>query len=157
MKLKQIKKVSDLKAGYHIRATIEPPGHFRVEVIDVVGKPSITEFFSLKNEKKYSEVFVKQKVVFRNGPVKTCEPSPLISLGAFNYKQIPHTSYPNYNSCSILFPFSNKAYNYLSGIKDLRVFSEAIFGISFSEEEWKRLENQLKRDLSRSDLITIDF
>lgn len=124
MKLNKIKSEKQLKAGAYIRALINFHGKFWIEYVDLSGRvfncqsrymPGYRKIHSKSKYRHEQEWFIG-------------------SLG------VPTPS--GNQDWLICIPFSNKAWNYLSSIKDVRQFAEAISGERVSDEKFFDMKDQ---------------
>lgn len=118
MKITPVKRLSDLKSGLYIRAVINCYGDFWPETVRVYGKPYVA------NEKNLGRTW-KVKTDCKYSADYFCS-----SLsGSFS-------GYGRDKFRTALIPFSNKVFDYLCQVTDLREFAEAINRVSISDDEF---------------------
>jgi len=146
MKIKTIKNEKDLKAGRYIRAVINSYGEFFIEHILLRGKPHTV------NVKYLGKTRVMPSV-----PGQRCYHKEFdgVYVASLSGKFIPRTDIENTCFGTVLIPFSNKVWNYLKGIKDVREFASVINRVESTDrdfimisQEWsyRRGQKQLLRD-----------
>ena len=115
MKFHIIKHERDLKAGQYIRCVINCHGKHWIEYVHVCGKP-----YYEKGKHKYGKrVNVKHKL--------HQDYSYVGDLGV----RVQRSKFP-----TVLMKFSNKAWNYLAGITDVREFAQVLTGQCISDKEY---------------------
>lgn len=117
MKLTRIYTEKNLKAGQYIRCVINCHGRHWIEYVDVCGKP-----YYEKN-KKYKYIGKRIKVKGRYQDYSY--------IGDLGVRGVPSNKFP-----TVLVKFSNKAWNYLNSIKDVREFAQVLSGVSISDKEY---------------------
>jgi hypothetical protein len=146
MKIKTIKKEKDLKAGRYIRAVINSYGRFFIEHVLLRGKPHTVnvEYLGITR-------------VMPSVPGQRCYHKEIdgVYVSSLSGKFIPRTDIENTCFGTALIPFSNKVWNYLKGIKDVREFARVINRVESTDwdfmmisQQWsyRQREHQLLRD-----------
>lgn len=128
MKIKRIKTEKALKAGSYIRAVINCHGKFWIEYLVLVGKPfnSKSKVMNggrqIKNRAGARTWLYGQDQWYLTSLSSDLNPRSLNRINAFK---------------TVLIPFSNKAWNYLTAIKDLRDFAAATNGIRSTDKQYE--------------------
>lgn len=117
MKITTVKKISDIKSGLYIRAVINYRGNFWAETIRIYGKPFVV------NEKTLGKCW---KVM------SSCSYSREYFCSSLSSKISGYGK----KFGTALIPFSNKVYNRLNQIRDLKEFAETINQERISDNEY---------------------
>jgi hypothetical protein len=122
MKIKCVRKESEIKGGtWYIRAVINCHGEFWVETHKVHGKP-----------------FDSKADCFKGQHVRQIR-----KLGKYAWSKEQYLSDFGLGSAEVfgvrMIPFSSATFNYLSSIKDVRSFADAINNRKVSDEEFLRV------------------
>lgn len=135
MKIKTIKKETDLKAGPYIRAVINCHGEFWMEYLILVGR-----VFTCKSKvmgRQYRQMTSKEF----SRRYRTSEDWYLSSLsGELNNRAIRVNPFK-----TVLIPYSNKAWNYLKLIKNVRDFAEATNGFRSTDRQFEDFIDECER------------
>jgi hypothetical protein len=128
MKITRITREKDLKAGPYIRAVINCQGRFWIEYQILTGKP-----FNCKSKSSTGSRMMscKEGTGHYNGGgvLHTTTLSEDLNV---NFKKYPKAY------MTVLIPYSNKVWNYLKGIKDVRDFAEVTNGVRPTDEQHYR-------------------
>lgn len=130
MKITRIKREKDLKAGPHIRAVINCTGKFWIEYQILTGRPFTCKSKGMRDSRMMP---CKTGTGYYNGGSDGAMYTNTLSEDLNdNFKTYPKAY------MTVLIPYSNKVWNYLKGIKDVRDFAEATNGVRPTDEQHDR-------------------
>ena len=124
MKIKRIKNEKELKAGAYIRAVINRRGMFWIEYVLLTGRAFTYRCEFMRPMRKYPTANAGYTDSHYFGTLSTA-----LYTGVSE-------EYRTSKFGTVLIPFSNKVFNYLSSIKGLRTFAEVISGKCISDNEY---------------------
>lgn len=124
MKIKPIFNKKDLRAGAHIRAVVNCHGSFWVEYINILGKP----YYKYSVGNKY--LVVDYDATYKGSVKKTISQNHLADMG-INVQRREFTN-------AVTIPFTSKAWEFLSSIKDLRTFYDVINNRRITDKEFQK-------------------
>jgi hypothetical protein len=147
MKIKHIQSEKELKAGSYIRAVINPHGKFWLEYLILAGKPYNEKSKFMKG---YRMMALRKDTCSRKYHSKDWFITDL------QVKPRNYLCHNNPKFSSALIPFSNKDWNHLNAIKDLREFSQSLNNCVISDEEYRKALEDFAFQKQMDDWCTLE-